>query len=241
MFRPCDLTRVRIGFCGMDLATGPVPKTLRLRSSRSSLRDQPVPRVPIRLLRFPRSTPPPVPSARPLGFSVRSQRDSLGFNPQTINGSRSYPRRREVQSRRAVGSIAKFRKKDMRQAAARQAAAGSRWAAAGRRRGRDDGLAPSFFTRYPPHDCLEGRGVVSGAYAANVSGFRMRGANHAGPREKLSATRSLSAPSVRQRTSADETLAFWRVRHHWESLLAHCKSAVCWLRVSHGLDQGEEE
>ena len=224
----------------MDLATGPVPKTLRLRSSRSSLRDQPVPRVPIRLLRFPRSTPPPVPSARPLGFSVRSQRDSLGFNPQTINGSRSYPRRREVQSRRAVGSIAKFRKKDMRQAAARQAAAGSRWAAEGRRRGRDDGLAPSFFTRYPPHDCLEGRGVVSGAYAANVSGFRMRGADHAGPREKLSATRSLSAPSVRQRTSADETLAFWRVCHHWESLLAHCKSAVCWLRVSHGLDQGEE-
>ena len=179
----------------MDLATGPVPKTLRLRSSRSSLRDQPVPRVPIRLLRFPRSTPPPVPSARPLGFSVRSQRDSLGFNPQTINGSRSYPRRREVQSRRAVGSIAKFRKKDMRQAAARQAAAGqqrgSGEAAAGRRRGRDDGLAPSFFTRYPPHDCLEGRGVVSGAYAANVSGFRMRGADHAGPREKLSATRSL--------------------------------------------------
>ena len=131
MFRPCDLTRVRIGFCGMDLATGPVPKTLRLRSSRSSLRDQPVPRVPIRLLRFPRSTPPPVPSARPLGFSVRSQRDSLGFNPQTINGSRSYPRRREVQSRRAVGSIAKFRKKDMRQAAARQAAAGQRRGAGG--------------------------------------------------------------------------------------------------------------
>ena len=82
--------------------------------------------------------------------------------------------------------------------------------------------------------------MVSGAYAADVSGFRMRGADHAGPREKLSATRSLSAPSVRQRTSADETLAFWRVRHHWESLLAHCKSAVCWLRVSQGLDQGEE-
>ena len=212
MFRQRDLTRVRIGFCGMDLATGPVPTTPGLRSSRSSPWDQPVPHAPIRLLRFPRSTPPPVPSARPSGFSVRSQRDSLGFNPQTINGSRSYPRRREVQSRRAVGSIAKFRKKDMRQAAARQAAAGSRGAAEGRRRGRADGLAPSFFTQYPPHDCLEGRGVVSGAYAAIVSGFQMRGANHAGPREKLSATRSLSAPSERQRTSADETLAFWRVR-----------------------------
>ena len=94
-------------------------------------------------------------------------------------------------------------------AAAGRAAAGqcSRWAAAGRRRGRDDGLAPSFFTRYPPHDCLEGSGVVSGAYAANVSGFRMRGADHAGPREKLSATRSLSAPSERQRLSADGPLA----------------------------------
>ena len=197
----------------MDLATGPVPKTPGLRSSRSSLRDQPVPRVPIRLLRFPRSTPPPVPSARPLGFSVRSQRDSLGFNPQTINGSRSYPRRREVQSRRAVGSIAKFRKKDMRQAAARQAAAGSGGQRRGGGGGRDDGLAPSFFTRYPPHDCLEGRGVVSGAYAANVSGFRMRGADHAGPREKLSATRSLSAPSGRQRTSAAGPLAFWESRY----------------------------
>ena len=106
-------------------------------------------------------------------------------------------------------------------------------AAAGRRRGRDDGLAPSFFTRYPPHDCLEGRGVVSGAYAANVSGFRMRGADHAGPREKLSATRSLSAPSERQRTSADETLAFWRVRRAGGTRLAHSKLcsvlAVCEL------------
>ena len=225
----------------MDLATGPVPKTLRLRSSRSSLRDQPVPRVPIRLLRFPRSTPPPVPSARPSGFSVRSQRDSLGFNPQTINGSRSYPRRREVQSRRAVGSIAKFRKKDMRRGSgeAGSGGAGSGRAAdgqrRGRRRGRDDGLAPSFFTRYPPHDCLEGRGVVSGAYAANVSGFRMRGADHAGPREKLSATRSLSAPSVRQRLSADEPLAFWRVRRAGGTRLAHSNNAVCWLCVSYGL------
>ena len=50
--------------------------------------------------------------------------------------------------------------------------------------------------------------MVSGAYAAKVSGFRMRGADHAGPREKLSATRSLSAPSERQRLSADEMLAW---------------------------------
>ena len=83
----------------------PVPTTLRLRSSRSSPRGQPAPHVPNRPLRFPRSTPPPVPSARPSGFSVRSQRDSLGFNPQTINGSRSYPRCREVQSRRATHSL----------------------------------------------------------------------------------------------------------------------------------------
>ena len=111
---------------------------------------------------------------------------------------------------------------------------GSGEAAAGRRRGRADGLAPSFFTRYPPHDCLEGRGVVSGAYAANVSGFRMRGADHAGPREKLSATRSLSAPSERQRLSADGPLAVWRGRNARESRLAHSNNAVCWLCVAQG-------
>ena len=60
-------------------------------------------------------------------------------------------------------------------------------------------------------------------------------------RKKLSATRSLSAPSVRQRLSADETLAFWRGRNVLEACFAHCKSVVCWLCVSHGLDQGEEE
>ena len=32
---------------------------------------------------------------------------------------------------------------------------GSRKTAAGRRRGRDDGLPPSFFTRYPPQDVVE--------------------------------------------------------------------------------------
>ena len=78
--------------------------------------------------------------------------------------------------------------------------------------------------------------MVSGAYAANVSGFRMRGADHAGPREKLSATRSLSAPSERQRLSADGPLAFWRGRNALEACFAHSKSAVCWLYLSHGLD-----
>ena len=45
---------------------------------------------------------------------------------------------------------------------------------------------------------------------------------------------SRRARSERQRLSADETLAVWRGRHHWESLLAHCKSAVCWLCVAQG-------
>ena len=67
-------------------------------------------------------------------------------------------------------------------------------ATTGRRRGRDDGLPPSFFTRYPPHDCLEVSGVVSGAYAADVSGFRLRGADRAGPREKLYGTRRSRLP-----------------------------------------------
>ena len=76
--------------------------------------------------------------------------------------------------------------------------------------------------------------MVSGAYAADVSGFRMRGANHAGPREKLSATRSLSAPSERQRLSAAEPLAFWRVRRAGGTRLAHSNNAVCWLCVAQG-------
>ena len=36
----------------------------------------------------------------------------------------------------------------------RGAGEGSGKAAAGRRRGRDDGLPPSFFTRYPPQDVV---------------------------------------------------------------------------------------
>ena len=70
----------------------------------------------------------------------------------------------------------------------------SKESAAGRRRGRADGLPPSFFTRYPPHDCLEVSGVVSGAYAADVSGLRLRGADRAGPREKLYGTRRSRLP-----------------------------------------------
>ena len=37
-------------------------------------------------------------------------------------------------------------------------------------------------------------GVVSGAYAADVSGFRLRGADRAGPREKLYGTRRSRLP-----------------------------------------------
>ena len=37
--------------------------------------------VPNRPPRFPTSTPPPGPSAHPSGFSIRSQQDSIGFNP----------------------------------------------------------------------------------------------------------------------------------------------------------------
>ena len=56
---------------------------------------------------------------------------------------------------------------------------------------------------------------------------------HPNIRAFLSATRSLSAPSVRQRLSADETLAFWRVRRAGGTRLAHSKLcsvlAVCEL------------
>ncbi len=58
-----------------------VPTTLRPRISRSSPRRKPPPRVPNRRPWFPTSTPPPGPSAHPSGFSIRSQQDSIGFNP----------------------------------------------------------------------------------------------------------------------------------------------------------------
>ncbi len=49
--------------------------------SRPGPRRKPPPDVPNRRPWFPRSTPPPGPSAHPSGFSVRSQQDSFGFNP----------------------------------------------------------------------------------------------------------------------------------------------------------------
>ena len=49
---------------------------------RSSPRRKPPPRVPNRRPRFPTSTPPPGPSAHPSGFSIRSQQDSVSFNPR---------------------------------------------------------------------------------------------------------------------------------------------------------------
>ena len=49
--------------------------------SRSSPQGKPSPNVPNRRPRLPTSTPPPEPSAHLSGFSVRSQRDSIGFNP----------------------------------------------------------------------------------------------------------------------------------------------------------------
>ena len=58
--------------------------------------------VPNRPPWFPRSTPAPGSSARPSGFSIRSQLDSFGFNPRLVKGSRSYLRRHGVQFRRAM-------------------------------------------------------------------------------------------------------------------------------------------
>ena len=52
------------------------------RALRSSPRRKPPPRVPNRPPWFPTSTPPPGPSAHPSGFSIRSQQDSVSFNPR---------------------------------------------------------------------------------------------------------------------------------------------------------------
>ena len=59
-----------------------MPTTLRPRISRSSPRRKPPPRVPNRPPWFPTSSPPPGPSAHLSGFSIRSQQDSIGFNPR---------------------------------------------------------------------------------------------------------------------------------------------------------------
>ena len=58
-----------------------MPTTLRLRFRAQTRGGSLLHHVPNRPPRFPTSAPPPGPSAHPSGFSIRSQRDSIGFNP----------------------------------------------------------------------------------------------------------------------------------------------------------------
>jgi len=58
-----------------------MPTTLRPRLCAQTHGGSLLHHVPNRRPRFPTSTPPPGPSARPSGFSIRSQQDSIGFNP----------------------------------------------------------------------------------------------------------------------------------------------------------------
>jgi len=57
------------------------PTTLRPRFCAQARGGSLLHHVPNRRPRFPTSTPPPGPSAHPSGFSIRSQQDSIGFNP----------------------------------------------------------------------------------------------------------------------------------------------------------------
>ena len=58
-----------------------MPTTLRPRFRAQARGGSLLHHAPNRRPRFPRSTPPPGPSAHPSGFSIRSQQDSIGFNP----------------------------------------------------------------------------------------------------------------------------------------------------------------
>ena len=58
-----------------------MPTTLRPRFRAQARGGSLLHHAPNRRPRFPRSTPPPGPSAHPSGFSIRSQQDSFGFNP----------------------------------------------------------------------------------------------------------------------------------------------------------------
>ena len=58
-----------------------MPTTLRLRCRAQARGGSLLHHVPNRPPRFPTSTPPPGPSAHPSGFSIRSQQDSVSFNP----------------------------------------------------------------------------------------------------------------------------------------------------------------
>ena len=72
-----------------------------------------------------------------------------------------------------------------------------------------------------------------------VSEVYGRGADHAGPREKLSATRSLSAPSVGKRLSADVTLVFRAMTHLADAVQSWQDSSV--LAAEGGENIGEVE
>jgi hypothetical protein len=58
-----------------------MPTTLRPRFRAQARGGGLLRHAPNRPPRFPTSPPPPGPSARPSGFSIRSQQDSIGFNP----------------------------------------------------------------------------------------------------------------------------------------------------------------
>ena len=58
-----------------------MPTTLRPRFRAQASGGSLLHHAPNRRPRFPRSTPPPRPSAHPSGFSIRSQQDSFGSNP----------------------------------------------------------------------------------------------------------------------------------------------------------------
>ena len=69
-----------------------MPTTLRPRFRAQARGGGLLRHVPNRPPRFPRSTPPPGPSARPSGFSIRSQRDSaLAFGSAIPSAFRPRP------------------------------------------------------------------------------------------------------------------------------------------------------
>ena len=58
-----------------------MPTTLRPRIRAQARGGSPLHHVPNRRPRFPTSTPPPGSSTHPSGISIRSQQDSISFNP----------------------------------------------------------------------------------------------------------------------------------------------------------------
>ena len=76
-----------------------MPTTLRLRFRAQTRGGSLLHHVPNRPPRFPTSAPPPGPSAHPSGFSIRSQRDSIGFNPTAFKTPVRTPVATEFNSR----------------------------------------------------------------------------------------------------------------------------------------------